>query len=70
MIKNINEIERFIDLTGPKGNAFYLLGQAKRWAKDLGLDSDEMQKDMQSGDYEHLIEVFDSHFGDFVTLYR
>jgi len=25
---------------------------------------------MASGDYEHLLEVFDSYFGKFVTLYR
>ena len=26
--------------------------------------------DMKSGDYENLLNVFDTHFGDFVTLYR
>jgi hypothetical protein len=25
---------------------------------------------MQSGDYENLVEVFDKHFGNIVTLYR
>ena len=25
---------------------------------------------MTSGDYEHLLKVFDSYFGKFVTLYR
>jgi hypothetical protein len=25
---------------------------------------------MQSGDYEHLLEVFDSYFGEFVILER
>lgn len=59
-----------IDLTGPNGNAFYLLGTASNLAKQLGLDSKEIQTEMMKGDYENLINVFDKHFGDFVTLYR
>ena len=59
-----------IDLTGPQGNAFFLLGTAKNLAKQLGLDSNEIQKEMMSCDYEHLLEVFDNNFGMFVTLYR
>jgi hypothetical protein len=59
-----------IDLTGPDGNAFVLIGKASNLAKQLGLDKDAIQKEMMSGDYEHLISVFDKHFGEFVTLYR
>ena len=59
-----------IDLTGPQGNAFFLLGTAKNLAKQLGLDGNEITKEMMSGDYEHLLEVFDKNFGMFVTLYR
>jgi len=59
-----------IDLTGPQGNAFYLLGTAKNLAKQLDLDGNEIMKEMMSGDYEHLLEVFDENFGSFVTLYR
>ena len=62
--------ETIIDLTGPQGNAFYLLGVASKYARQLGLDSDEVFNEMKSGDYEHLIEVFDSYFGDFVILER
>ena len=62
--------ETIIDLTGPQGNAFYLLGVASKYAHQLGLDSDEVINEMKSGDYEHLIEVFDSYFGDFVILER
>lgn len=63
-----NEI--VIDLTGPEGNAFVLLGYAKNFAKQIGLDFDEIQEEMTSGDYENLIEVFDSYFGSFVILER
>lgn len=59
-----------IDLTGPNGNAFYLLGTAGNLAKQLGLNSKEIQSEMMKGDYEHLVETFDKHFGHFVTLYR
>jgi hypothetical protein len=59
-----------IDLTGPQGNAFYLLGTAKKLANQLGLNSNEILNEMQSGDYENLIQVFDNNFGSFVTLYK
>ena len=59
-----------IDLTGPDGNAFVLLGIAKKLCRELGYHFEPVRDDMISGDYENLIEVFDKHFGDFVTLYR
>jgi len=59
-----------IDLTGPDGNAFALMGYAKRFAKQLDLDSNKIISDMTSGDYENLIQVFDDNFGDFVILER
>ena len=62
--------ETIIDLTGHQGNAFYLLGVASKYAHLLGLNSNEVINEMKSGDYEHLIEVFDSYFGDFVILER
>ena len=57
-----------VDLTGPDGNAFALIGLANKLAKQLEFKSpvDEMMK----GDYEHLLEVFEENFGSFVTLYR
>ena len=62
--------EIVIDLTGPQGNAFALMGMAKRYANQLGLDADLIIKDMRSGDYEHLVQVFDDAFGEFVILER
>jgi hypothetical protein len=59
-----------IDLTGPNGNAFYLLGAANNLAKQLGLNGSEIKAEMMKGDYENLVKVFDKHFGHFVTLYR
>jgi hypothetical protein len=72
MIKSINEktsgIE--IDLTGPDGNAFVLIGMASKFAKQLGLDYKVIQTEMMSGDYENLLNVFEKNFGEYVTLYR
>lgn len=59
-----------IDLTGPDGNAFYLLGVAKRLSKELDKDGDAILEEMKSGDYENLLEVFECEFGHIVTLYR
>jgi len=72
MIKSKKEMKSGIeiDLTGPEGNAYVLLGYARNFAKQLDLDIEEIQKEMTSGDYENLIEVFDREFGSFVTLYR
>ena len=66
--KQIREV--IIDLTGPEGNAFTLLGYAKQYGKQLGLDYKAIQREMTSGDYENLIQVFDKNFGEYVVLER
>ena len=62
--------EIIIDLSGPDGNAFALMGYAKKFASQLDLDSNAIINEMTSGDYENLLQVFDSYFGDFVILER
>ena len=57
-------------MTGPQGNAFFLLGTAQKWAKQLGFNVDAVLDEMESGDYENLVQVFDSYFGDYVILER
>lgn len=59
-----------IDLTGPDGNAYVILGLAKKLCKEFGIDSKPLLDKMMSGDYENLIQVFDKNFGSVVTLYR
>jgi len=80
MIKSIKDkmptkIE--IDLTGPDGNAFALMGIARNLAKTINkrrgaeyLDADAIVKDMKSGDYEHLLEVMEREFGHIIIMYR
>jgi len=62
-----------IDLTGPEGNAFVLLGYVKRFGKQLEWSDEQVkavQDKMKAGDYENLVQVFDDTFGNFVTLLR
>ena len=62
-----------INLNGPQGNAFFLLGTASKLGRQLGLDKEEIEiilRQMRFSDYENLINVFDKNFGDFVILYR
>ena len=42
--------KQVIDLTGPQGNAFYLLGVAMKLSKDIGLDLDAVLEDLKGGD--------------------
>lgn len=60
--------KRVIDLDGPDGNAYVLLGYARRFAQQLGLDEVVISAEMRSGDYRHLVKTFDKYFGGIVTL--
>ena len=62
--------EIVIDLTGPDGNAFVLVGKANHFARQLGKDGKAITEEMMAGDYEHLLSVFDREFGDYVILER
>lgn len=61
-----------IDLSGPQGNAFFLLSLAADIAKKSygrsETEINEMLNDMRSKDYRHMVETFDNHFGDTVDL--
>lgn len=72
MIKDRSKMPRKIeiDLQGPEGNAFALIGYAQKCCKQLGIDSKPIIEDMMSSDYEHLLEVMETNFGHFITMYR
>ena len=75
MIKDRREIENKpieIDLNGPEGNAFVLMGYASRLGKQLyGIQkTNEIIEEMQLSSYELLLLTFDKYFGDHVILYR
>ena len=48
IVKKSKQREIVIDLTGPDGNVFVLMGYARRFARDLGLDSNKIINEMQS----------------------
>jgi hypothetical protein len=61
----------FIDTTGPDGNSFVLIWHARSFAKQLGFPKETIESittDMMSDSYEHLLEVFEEHFGEYVDL--
>ena len=62
-----------IDLTGPEGNAYVLLGYANRFARQLGYSDHQrlcLLDNMRLTTYDMLVEIFDREFGHFVTLWR
>lgn len=74
MIKDRKEMNPMIeiDLSGPEGNAFVLLGYAARLGRQIyGHDkTEEILEEMKLSTYEMLILTFDKYFGSVVTLYR
>jgi len=55
-------IEKFVelDLTSVDGNAFMLMGAFSRAARNAGWSKDEIDevmKECQSGDYDHLVQT-------------
>jgi hypothetical protein len=69
-IKDLSKLPIQIDLTGPDGNAFVLMSYARAFCKAQKRDHNPIIEEMMKGDYDHLVEVFDREFGEFVTLYR
>ena len=54
-----------VDISGEQGSDQNLIALATSFAKP---DHEDIVRDMKSGDYEHLVNVFDDHFGHFITL--
>jgi len=60
-----------LDLNGPEGNAFGLLGLANRCMRELDYDDvrcQEIKAEMKSGDYRNLVEVFEREFGEYFDI--
>jgi hypothetical protein len=73
MIRNKRKNEKpLIDLSGPQGNAFYLMGVVlntfrRSGAPELG---ESIVEEMQKGGYEHLLKTFDLYLGDHFDIVR
>jgi len=62
-----------IDLSGPEGNAWVLLGYAGKYGQQVGMSKAEIESittEMMSNTYEHLYKTFDKHFGHLVDLIK
>jgi hypothetical protein len=57
-----------IDLSGPDGNAYCLLGYASRWGRELGKDTAAIHKEMTKGDYHNLVRVFIREFDEVADI--
>jgi hypothetical protein len=68
IVKKVLTSTRTIDLDGPDGNAFILLGIADTLGNQLDYDVDAILSEMKSGSYINLVQTFESYFGDIVTL--
>jgi len=66
-IKKEHEVPT-IDLTGPDGNVFFLIGTARRWAKQMGKNPGPIVDKMMSSDYKNAVAVFEIEFGNICKL--
>jgi hypothetical protein len=62
-----------VDLSGPEGNAFYLMMLVGKLGRELGLTQekiDDIIKQMKSSGYDNLVKVFGENFEGAVELYK
>jgi len=59
-----------IDLSGPHGNVFYIMGRAKVVAMDKGINPVPILEDMRSGDYDHTLDVVEKELGEHICFTR
>jgi len=62
-----------LDLTGPQGNAYVILGTIQRLMKTMKFHEaqiDAIMEEMTSKDYEHLVATAEKHFGKYIDFYR
>lgn len=57
--------KHYIDIFSPDGNAHVIIAHAMNYAHQLGKSKNEraeLRKEMMSGDYKHLMNVFQREF--------
>lgn len=71
-VSKVKSLRIEIDLDGPQGNAYVILGYADKFGVELNFSKEKRVKiyeEMTAGDYDNLIDVFENYFGDLVYLY-
>ena len=69
--KRVEKLETIINLDGPDGNAFNLIGLAVRIMRDSRMTEEEIApivEEMKSSDYKNLVMTFDNYFKGSVIL--
>lgn len=51
-----------LHLLGKDGNAFIILGEAKKVAKQNNMDWEKIRQEATSGDYDHLLQTMMKYF--------
>lgn len=62
-----------IELSGPQGNAFYIMSLVTNLGHQFQLEDEEVDaiiKEMKSSHYTHLLLTFIKHFGSVVEIYK
>jgi hypothetical protein len=68
MIREPITREFVVDLDGPEGNAFELMGLVKGLAWRYGLPFDDIIEEMKSSDYTNLVKTIEKYFGEYVIF--
>lgn len=68
--KKRNVKKQVIDLTGPDGNVFVLMGIVRNTFSSDPDGAETICRRMRSGDYEKAIRVFDRALGKYYILER
>ena len=66
-----SETKPVINLDGPLGNAFALLGLVAKYLKQLEKSDDDIETilaEMKSGNYDNLLIIFERELGEYVIL--
>ena len=59
-----------INVNSPEGTSLRLIEVAHQYANKLQLNWTRISKEMLKGDHNHLVEVFNKYFNEYVTLVR
>lgn len=57
-----NDDKPTLELSGVDGNAFMLLGKARKVALKNGMDWDKIHTEATTGDYDHLLQTLMQYF--------
>lgn len=57
-----------VDLSGPEGNAFFIISYSKKWCKDLNLDFSNIFGHWRKMHYDEIVALFCHYFSDYADI--